>query len=106
MLTSRYLEEKISKKFSDQIHILQSSNQKVVAPKGIATIDDSVFTHLKDLDIVQAAASILCSEIMTVNKSKLPDSLNSKRLIEGDCSVPPTVCNFIASVIGDYCRQC
>lgn len=43
---------------------------------------------------------------MTINKSKLPDSLNSKRLIEGEYSVPPTVSNFIACVIGGYRRQC
>lgn len=57
------------------------------------------------MDILQAAASILRNEIMTINKSKLPDNLNSKRLIEGECSVPPTVSNFVASVIGGYRRQ-
>lgn len=106
MLTSHYLEEKISIKFTDQIHILQSNNKKVLAPKGITTIDDSLLTHLEDMDILQAAASILRNEIMTINKSKLPDSLNSsKQLIEGECSVPPTVSNFVASVIGGYRRQ-
>lgn len=64
-----------------------------------------MFTHLKDLDILQAAASILRNELTIINKSKLPDSLNSKRLIEGECLVPPTVSNFIASVIGGYRRQ-
>lgn len=84
LFTSRYLEEKISKKFTDRIHILQSNNKKVVAPKGITTIDDSLLTHLKDLDILKAVllqTSILRNEIIAINKSNLPDSLNSKPLI-------------------------
>ncbi|GFW83427.1 hypothetical protein TNCV_2545251 [Trichonephila clavipes] len=64
IFAAHYLEEKIHKKFNDKIQILMSNKKKVVAPKGISNIDDSLFAHLKDQDTLQAAAAILREEIL------------------------------------------
>ncbi|GFV42590.1 uncharacterized protein TNCV_1315951 [Trichonephila clavipes] len=71
-----------------------SNKKKVVAPKGISNIDDSLFAHLKDQDTLQAAAAILREEILGITKTKLPDYLTSQRLIKGECSTPPMISDF------------
>lgn len=40
-----------------------------------------------------------------MKKSKLPDNLNSQKLIQGECSVPSNLSDFVASVIGSYFRK-
>lgn len=42
---------------------------------------------------------------MAIEKSKLPDNLTSRRLIQGECTVPPLLSDFIASVIVDYTHK-
>lgn len=98
-------EEKLRTKFTDKIQILQTNHKNVIAPKGITTIDDTLFVHLKDQDILRAAASILRKEILSINKSKLPDNLCSQRIMQGECSVPPALSDFVASVIGGDTRK-
>lgn len=105
VISSQYLEEKIRVQFAGKIQILQSGHKKVIAPKGITSIDESLFAHLKERDILQAAASILHKEIMNIEKTKLPDNLNSQKLIQGECSVPSILSDFVASVIGSYFRK-
>ncbi|GFW07964.1 uncharacterized protein TNCV_3920961 [Trichonephila clavipes] len=94
IFAAHYLEEKFHKKFNDKIKILMSNKKKVVAPKGVSNIDDSLFAHLKDQDTLQAAAAILREEILGITKTKLPDYLTSQRLIKGECSTPPMISDF------------
>lgn len=105
VLSAQHLEDKIRVKFSGNIQILQSGHKKVIAPKGVTSIDESLFDNLKEKNILQAAASILRKEIMNIEKSKLPDSLSSQKLIQGECSVPSNLSDFVASVIGSYFRK-
>ncbi|KAK0177228.1 hypothetical protein PV328_001304 [Microctonus aethiopoides] len=105
IFTTHYLEEKIHKKFTDKIQILVSNKKKVVAPKGISTIDDSLFAHLKDQDTLQAAAAILRAEILGIKRKKLPDYLPSQRLKKGECSTPPMISDFFSSTLGGYNRK-
>lgn len=105
MFTTHYLEEKIHKKFNGKIQILISNKKKVVAPKGISTIDDALFAHLQDQDILQQAATILRKEIFGIKKKQLPDNLNSQRLIKGECSTPPMITEFFSLVLGSYKRK-
>lgn len=72
VISSQYLEEKIRVQFAGNIQILQSGHKKVIAPKGITSIDESLFAHLKERDILQAAASILHKEIMNIEKIETP----------------------------------
>lgn len=72
MFTTRHLEENIRSKF------MQTNYKKIIAPKCINIIDGSLFAHLKDQDILQAAVSILHKEISNSKKLKLPDNLNSQ----------------------------
>lgn len=78
MFTTRHLEENIRSKFMDKIQMLQTNYKKIIAPKCINIIDGSLFAHLKDQDILQAAVSILHKEISNSKKLKLPDNLNSQ----------------------------
>ncbi|KAK0077457.1 hypothetical protein PV326_010040 [Microctonus aethiopoides] len=105
IFTTHYLEEKIHKKFTDKIQILVSNKKKVVAPKGISTIDDSLFAHLKDQDTLQEAAAILRAEISGIKRQKLLDYLTSQRLIKGECSTPPMISDFFSSILGGYSRK-
>lgn len=105
IFTPHYLEEKIYKKFGNELKSLMPNKKKVVAPKVVSTIDDSLFAHLKDQDTLQAAAAILRKEILRIKKKKLPDYLTNQRLIKGECVTPPMVSEFLSSVIGSYKRQ-
>lgn len=104
-VSSSYLEEKLRYKFRKSIQILQSNGKKFIAPLGISCIDESLFAHLMDQDVLQTAAAISRKEIMSIDKAKLPDNLTSRRLIQGECSVPPVLSDFVASVIGGYSRK-
>lgn len=91
-------------KFGDDLKILMSNNKKLIVPKGVSIIDDSLFAQLKDQDTLQAAAAILRKQILGI-KRKLTDFLTSERLIKSECVTPPMVSEFLSSVIGSYKRQ-
>ncbi|KAK0174239.1 hypothetical protein PV327_011124, partial [Microctonus hyperodae] len=98
--TAQRLEDKIKNNFSGRIQILQWKHKKVIAPKGITTIDDALFAHLKDENTLQAAALILRREILNIKKKKLPENLNVQHSLQDECTTPEILTEFVGSIIG------
>ncbi|XP_046608971.1 uncharacterized protein LOC124299714 isoform X2 [Neodiprion virginianus] len=103
--TAHHLEEKILKVFSKDIKFFTVRNKKILAPKYLEAIDDSVLDNLQQENILQKSALILRKIILQIEKIKLPTkNITSQHLISGEVSIPEELSDFYSTLLGG-CNQ-
>ena len=99
--TAHHLEEKILKEFSEKVKFFNIHNKKIIAPKYLQTIDDSILDNLKTENILQKSALLLRKLILKMEKNKLPTkNITSEHLISGEVSIPPELLHFYFTLLG------
>nr|XP_046473658.1 uncharacterized protein LOC124214934 isoform X2 [Neodiprion pinetum] len=103
--TAHHLEEKILKVFSKDIKFFTVRNKKILAPKYLEAIDDSVLDNLQQENILRKSALILRKIILQIEKIKLPTkNITSQHLISGEVSIPEELSDFYSTLLGG-CNQ-
>lgn len=74
-------------------------NKKLLAPKHLEIIDEQLYEHLKDEDVLHKAALLLRKSILKIEKKKLPQDVTATHLLEGEASIPPELINFYSTLI-------
>lgn len=98
-LMPHHLEEKILKTFSNDIKFFTIRNKKIIAPKYLQAIDDSVLDNLQQENILQKSAIILRKIILQAEKNKLPTkNITSQHLISGEVSIPQELSDFYSTL--------
>lgn len=81
--------------------IMSMHNKRIFMPKNRA-IDDSLFSLLKETDILQKAALILRRKILNIKKKQLPENLKTTDLLTGECSLPQKITDFYLKLLGGF----
>ncbi|XP_011874807.1 PREDICTED: uncharacterized protein LOC105565870 [Vollenhovia emeryi] len=100
----QHLQNKIIRKYENEIKIMTMHNKKIVMPIN-HTIDDGLFSLLKDKDILQNAALILRRQILNIRKTALPTILKTTDLLRGECSIPQEITDFYTTLLGGFQRR-
>lgn len=67
--------------------------KKIIKPFNTALVTSRDLQLMQNQDIVNEAARILRDEIKAINKKKLPDTITTNDLIEGECPEIPKLLN-------------
>lgn len=99
--TAHHLEEKIVKVFSKHVKFFTIRNKKIIAPKYLQAIDDTVFENLQTENILQKSALILRKLILGIEKKKIPSrNITAEHLISGEVSIPQPLLDFYFILLG------
>lgn len=94
-LKAYHLKGRLLKKFSKNITIITYKSEALVKPFNGIIVQNKVDKQ----NILEAAAQILNEEIRQIKRTKLPEQINTKNLIEGECEVPETLLNFYRKIV-------
>lgn len=101
--SAHHLEEKILKVFSKDIKFFNIHNKKIIAPKFLQAIDDSIVDNLQTENILRKSALILRKLILQLPQKKLPSkNITSQHLISGEVSIPEELSNFYSTLLGGF----
>lgn len=104
---TRYLEERLVKKYPKGISVIQNNKRKIVKPYTGVVLKDSDFSLLQDEEIVQKAAVILRRSIRELEKKPIPEKILVSDLMNGECKVPDILTDFYNILLsgGAYRRK-
>lgn len=102
--SSQRLESELRKYFDDLIIIKHSKmlNRNIIYKKDIDVnklIDKSVFDQIKKQERINIVAYEMRRSIMSIEKKKLLEKLTPDSIIEGECTVPQLLTDFITCLI-------
>lgn len=87
------------KTLGDAIQIITIKKNKIVAPAGDFEIDSKTIDALLDSSFAQEFALQIRNELLNVSKTPLPENLEEKHLIAGECEIPEKVKTFVRTII-------
>lgn len=106
IFTAHHLEEKILKIFSKDIKFFNIRNKKIIAPKYLQAIDDSILDNLQTENILRKSALILRKLILQIEKNKIPTKkITSEHLISGEVSIPQELSDFYFTLLSGCNRN-
>ena len=99
--TVQHLEVKIMKVFSNDIQLFTIRKKKILAPKYLEAIGDTVLENLQSENILQKSALILRKLVLQIEKRKLPsNNITAQHLMSGEVSIPQPLLDFYFTLLG------
>lgn len=98
VFSKAHFENKLKKKYEDNIQILVVHNKKIVGPKGYL-VNHDLFSVIEKSDVLQNAALILRRTILDMKRTPLPENISTSDLLKGECSTPQILKDFYATIL-------